>query len=487
MFALTLCLFFAANLVSGQIRPRFEASLSGYAGSAGSGDSLSFWAVTNRHGLVPAFAGGLLTLGVHSDGMEKIGSSAWRFGYGASFAGQLSALDGAKLMIDNLFASAAWKKIRLDVGMKYRGSGVQENEFNGTGIANGNVALSGNARNFPGYGIMVEPMAVPFTKRHLWLFGSFGDYMLLDDRYVTRPLLHNQALYARVDITRRFDLTIGFDHWALWSGTNPDGSRNPSGLKNYIHIIFCQPGGADATLSDQANVLGNHLGRTLVRMAYHADDYDITFSKDTPYEDGSGIGWQNFPDGVWSLYLGMKDKDRWVSDVIYEFIYTKWQSGEFERRVATEEEKAKQDPKDLHYGYIILGGGDSYFTHSSYRSGWTYYGMTLGLPLITLANNRIAGHHIDIKGKIARKAPYRLMFTYTENYGKYRQTDARFTDTTVPLRQLSLGLDGEVPLSAAFGSNLPLAITYGLFYDRGQLLSNTFSATLGIKLQLIGN
>ncbi|MDD2595620.1 MAG: capsule assembly Wzi family protein [Bacteroidales bacterium] len=477
----------------GQYRPHFAASLSGYVGS---GDTLSFWAVTNRHGIVPVSNGGLLTLAINSGGMNsfKQGKSDFGWAYGASFAGQLYSEKGsvsgdaattirAKALIDQLYVSGSWKKLRLDLGMRYCGTGsdrtMDENgdyigDFNGVGVSNGSVIMSGNSRNFPGYGISLDPVAVPWTAHKLWVWGSFGDYMMLDNRYVAHAMLHNQAFYLKFNITKRLDITAGFDHWAMWGGTNPDGTLNPNGFGNYIRILLCKQGGDDAKLGDQANVLGDHKGRTLARLTYTADNYKISLSKDSPYEDASGIRWQNFPDGVWSLYFGHNDKNRWVSDVIYEYIYTKWQSGSAHDRPATEEEKAKQDPSDLHYGIIILGGCDSYFGHSTYRSGWTNYGQIMGLPLISLDNNRLTGHHFGIKGKIAKVAPYRLMVTYTRNYGKYRQTNKKFDSAP---RQLSFGLDGELPQ----WGRVPFVVTYGFYFDKGQLYRDNISCSVGVK------
>ena len=179
-----------------------------------------------------------------------------------------------------------------------------------------------------------------------------------------------------------------------------------------------------------------------MRLTYRADDYRISLSRDTPYEDGSGMaGVQNFPDGVWSLYFGRNDRNKWVSDVIYEFIYTKDQSGEFDSRPATDEEKAKQDPNSLSYGTVYMGGGDNYYaSHGTYRSGWFAYGRMIGLPLLSVRNTRIMGHHFGVQGMIAKLFPYRLLCTYTENYGTYTYRQ------DPPLRQISLGLDGEIPL-----------------------------------------
>ena len=49
------------------------------------------------------------------------------------------------------------------------------------------------------------------------------------------------------------------------------------------------------------------------------------------------MGFQNFPDGVNTLWFGFDDKDRWVTDILYEYQYTMWQSGTRHDRPTTEE------------------------------------------------------------------------------------------------------------------------------------------------------
>ncbi len=121
---------------------------------------------------------------------------------------------------------------------------------------------------------------------------------------------------------------------------------------------------------------------------------------------------------------------------MYEFLYSKSQSGRYHDRPATEEEKAQQDPCDPFYGRKILGGNDNYFNNGEYQSGWTYYGRTIGTPFITplppdadgitlgVFNNRIIAHYIGIKGYFFQIPPVILaeLWNIQQTSGTYPET-----------------------------------------------------------------
>jgi hypothetical protein len=185
----------------------------------------------------------------------------------------------------------------------------------------------------------------------------------------------------------------------------------------------------------------------------------------------------------------MPDKNAWVSEVLYELVTTTWQSGPAHDRPATEEEKAEQDPNDFYYGKVVLGGCDNYFSNGEYASGWTYYGRTIGLPLIIpnapgadgitghMASSRVRGHHLGLKGAIAHKLPYAFKSTYHRSWGKYHQGDKSFF-ASKPW-QLSLALD--FGFSQFLPKNLPMGLSAGLYADFGQLYQNSAGLTLRIN------
>ncbi|MBO4417508.1 MAG: hypothetical protein J5801_05270 [Bacteroidales bacterium] len=100
-----------------------------------------------------------------------------------------------------------------------------------------------------------------------------------------------------------------------------------------------------------------------------------------------------------------------------------------------------------------------------------------------LDNNRIKTHHLSLSGKAFHKSPYKLMLTYTQNFGTYwtpytgesQISQPWGTVHETPLHQVSAAFIGELP----FYSHLTL--TYSLFADRGQLLPDAFGATVGVR------
>ena len=359
----------------------------------------------------------------------------------------------------------------LDAGMKH-----VDIDFLGAGMpalgsmstTGGHIVWSGNARTMPGYLITMDPVAVPFTQQVLWVHGAFGDYKML---FKAHP---------------RLDVQLGLDHVALWGGTSPDFGTSAN---------------------DKDNVIGDQRGGLLFRVDWRGDGWKTAFQRDVPYDDGSGmLGIQNWPDGVYTFWFGSDDKDRWVSDILYEYHYTMKQSGTYHARPNTDEEKQHLDPSDpYHYENHIYGGLDNYFNNGEYRSGWTYYGRTIGNPLISpmgthdctwtartpqpvlgVENNRIKAHHLSLSGKALHKLPYKLMLTYSQNFGTYwtpylgesQIFQPWGTVPETPLHQVSAAFVGEFP----FFSHLTL--TYGLFADKGQLLPDVFGATVGVRWSL---
>jgi fimbrial isopeptide formation D2 family protein len=166
-------------------------------------------------------------------------------------------------------------------------------------------------------------------------------------------------------------------------------------------------------------------------------------------------------------------------------------------RPATEEEMTKdygkyvyrQDPDHYFYGKIVEGGRDNYFNNSEYRSGWTYHGTTIGLPLLLpwapsedgvtygIVNNRVRGHHFGIKGVVG-KVPYMLKATYTSNWGRYSNGSASVFESRP--KQLSLAL--EVNLGKQV-TRLPVDFAVGAYCDYGKLYQNS----AGLSLRVLYN
>ncbi len=473
-------------------------------GAASSSGELPFWAVSNVNGAMPQFNGTLAAISAKQE-FDPSKTLQWRGGL--TFAGSLEAfrepVKGAALqpraawLVDEFYGGLRWEKLTLDIGIRHRdmdflSSDAALGSLSSTG---GNIAWSGNSRSLPGYSLALAPVAVPFTRGHFLLFGRYGDYLTFDERYVPGALVHNMQVGMMLRFGR-FDFSLALDHYAMWGGESPDFGRMPLTLGNYFRIATGRSAssGSSATESDKINVLGDHRGGECFRFGWRGEGWKLTLQHDIPYDDGSGMGFANWPDGVNTLHFGFDSKERWVTDVLYELGYTLWQSG------------TRHEGKDASGTYKILGGLDNYFNNQDYRSGWTFWGRTAGLPLmfpagtrsgtwrqgaLTLGveNNRLVYHHFSLSGKLFRRAPYRLMLTYSLNYGTYRapyEGESQIhqdwgTVVETPIRQFSAGFNGTVP---GIFRNSRLWLSYGLYYDGGEVLRNGFGALLGIGIKI---
>lgn len=480
-------------------------------GAVSQAGSLPFWACANQFGLMPQDNGALAVL---SAGTSYDNSKTFQWCWGASVAANryddnLSPESSPyHLMVDELYASARYKCLSIDLGAKHRdrlflASGQTLGSLS---TSSGHIIESGNARSMPGITLNLEPVAVPFTRGHLLISGSYGDYKTLDNRYMAGALIHRMRGYLRYKFNDNWYIRAGLDHYALWGGYNEHVTDVPVTLENYLRIITGRSAGASGSLSDQINVLGDHGGAEHLSAGYNNDKWSLTFQLEKPYNDKSGMRFANIPDALYTLHFGFADKDRWVSDVLLECHYTFWQSGTLHDREATPEELPKLDPNDWYgsRGRIVEGGLDDYFNNGEYNSGWTYYGHAIGSPLMVpegtrdgtwtsarvvhgIEDSRVKALHFGIAGKLWRRAPYKLMVTGSLNYGAYGKpyigkstmgTGWKWWQPNTidqPLKQLCASFTGEVPIVRG------LCATYGLYADYGSLLPSQAGATLGLR------
>ena len=438
----------------------WDASLR-MAGSTG--HYMPFWARTGEDGVLPLRSSGLLMAGTdiryrHANGIF--------FEAGTNLAGVLalkSPLNRTPVygMVDRLYVSGGWKMLRMDVGMIPR-----RGDLGPLSVTGGDFLMSGNARNLPGVNLSSD--WIYFEKGHWFgVKGNLAHYQTIDSRRVKGAMIHNKAIAAKFALGRKVDLIAGFDHYAHWGG---DGQAES--FKDYVKIFFAMRGDASDSPSDQLNAFGNHLGREWARVVWRARPFTMTFQYDKPFEDNSGMIFQNFPDGVWTLQFALNDREAFVTDVTYEFINTTWQSGD------------KHDITNDKGETIILGGRDNYFGNSPYASGWTHFGRTIGLPLILPAmpdadgvvprvvNTRVRGHHIALAGMVARKVPYRFKATFTENFGTY---GVPYPETPW---QLSLALEADL---AKRLTRLPVVFSLGIYGDVGRLYPDSVGLTLKVS------
>lgn len=464
--------------------------------NGGTGDCLPFWQRIGYDGIMPNTSSAVFTAGAD---FKYKASNGLYFETGTNLVGQAFTASpwnerGAAGFVDRLYVSGGWRMLHLDVGMKPR-----VREFGDLSITGGNIVITGNARNMPGVNAWSD--WIWFEKGHWFgIKGNIAHYQTIDSRYVQGAMIHNKSFAFKVALGKKVDFEAGLDHWAQWGGVNPSLGKRPSSFKDYVRVVLGKKGGTDATLSDQLNALGNHLGREYLRLVWHPSAFSILLQYDMPFEDGMNwIKTNPMPDGVYTLKFSLNDRKAAVTDIIYEFVHTTFQGGNIHDRPATEEEMTKkynryvywQDPNHYNYGKIVEGGRDDYFNNSEYRSGWTYFGRTIGLPLVIPAapgengvtmgviSNRVRAHHFGIKGN-AGPVPYSFKATYSSNWGRYSNSSDSIFHTRP--KQLSLAL--EVELSEQV-TRIPLTFSVGAYGDFGKLYRN--SAGLSLRVFYCGS
>ena len=139
-------------------------------------------------------------------------------------------------------------------------------------------------------------------------------------------------------------------------------------------------------------------------------------------------------------------------------------------------------------------GWDNYYNHYIYQSGWTNNGRVIGNPLFTMGsnigrysngeyiiNNRLKAHHFGFLGSISDKINYKILFTYSENFGTYSDED--FFKSKNKVYRFDGALIQRSALIELIAKNLFDKVNVSLVYgfDNGELLNKTDSFMLKIN------
>ncbi len=419
-------------------------------------DTMPFWLQANKFGLLPNENAVLWNAEIKKEfAPEK--RLDWTFGV----MGTTSLGSKAKVKLRDYYVGGRYGKLRLFIGAK-----ADAIQFDGLSSSNGSFIMSSNARPYPKISFEMPYTDIPYTKGILQFKGAFSEGIMYDNRYVDKPHVHHKNLYLRAK-RGGFSLAVGMNHYAQWGGTSPRFGKLPSSLGAYRDVFFA----LDDSKYDQIaasfdhNRVGNHLGMLDVRFQYKATNFDLEFYRQVIFEDHSGQNLKN-RDALNGIYITRKKENAWLESFLFEYYYTKYQSGD---------KIGKKPGEDKLYT-----GRDNYFNQSVYKSGWTSYGYTIGTPFFTalhgkdyalgVSNNRISALHGGVFGYIANKYPYRAMLSYTDNLGTYY--------TPIDKQQVSGYFEMSIPVKI---NNLPLNITWGIAADKGEYFEDNWGTFIKIS------
>lgn len=325
------------------------------------------------------------------------------------------------------------------------GSKEINDRYQGLGVVGNNFIQSGNARALPG--IKIELSKPKKIFKNFFLDAAIAHYTLNDDRFVENTLVHNKKLDIIWELKANHKLNIGIEHFAQWGGNSPLTGEQPDGLGDFINVFFASGGDEDVSATDQFNAVGNSLGYYKIDYHINKEEYSYRLYHEHPFEDGSGTGLRNFPDGLWGFYYESEQstKDLFVKEFLLEYVSTLNQSGSTGR-----------------------SGRDNYFNNGVYRSGWTYEGNTIGLPFITVPdNNRIQAFHAGINFEYSKlrssfKSTYlKSLGTFVTEFEPARQQILLLSRTAYQISPASsIQLDVGYDFSNAGTNNLGAGLSY---------------------------
>lgn len=416
-----------------------------------SGDKTPLWLNANKYGLSSLDKGnGYMRMAV---GRPLRTDSARRWGLGYALDVAVPYNYTSKFVVQQAFVEARWLHGALTVGSKQYPMELKNNS-----LSSGSQTLGINARPVPQVRIALpEYWTLPFAKGWLHLKGHIAYGKMTDDNwqhdftgkqtsYADDVLFHSKAGYLKIgneNVFFPFSVELGLEMASMFGGTGyvPDGEGGmtpfvgKTGLGAYWNAFV--PGGADAGETTYQNAEGNQVGSWMIRLNWDADAWRLGVYADKYFEDhssmfqldydgyGEGEEWQVKKKHRYLLYdfkdimLGMEFNykyDRWINDVVFEYIYSKYQSGPI-----------YHDHTNTIPDHI--GGKDNFYNHYIY-TGWQHWGQVMGNPLyrspiynedgtIGVKDNRFMAFHLGISGRPANHFSYRVLASWQEGLGTY--------------------------------------------------------------------
>ena len=436
------------------------------------GENAPFWLVSNKDGISSLDNyNGHVRYGVQVDGTIG-GNGAWRYSSGLDLKTGYNQTNTP--VVHQLYADVSYKWLTLSVGSKQRvaemrdfgtlsgfsGNAVLDNfsslALNGLAeLGTGGLVYSGNSSPIPQVRIGVPEYAtIKGTGSLLHMRGHISYGVFLDSRfqenftainpkakYNRYALYHSKAFFMKVGNEEIFPFEAegGLEMHSQFGGdvyTHGKGKylSMPTRFKDFLKAFIPAGGDELVPFTEQSNITGNQVGNWHLAFTLHTKPLDIRLYGEHMFEDFSQLFFIEYQNNInnkrtlvyypWrDMLLGLSIKNKtgfldFISNISYEYLSTYDQSG-----------AGYNDPSD--YFVEQMDGLDNYYNHAIY-SGWHYYGMGIGNPLVfsPLYNkdgslefkaNRLRAHHFGINGAFGgrKEFMYRLLYTYSENWGTY--------------------------------------------------------------------
>lgn len=444
------------------------------------GANTPFWLVSNLYGLGSpdlnnGWVRGNLTRTLDAD-------KRFSWGAGIDLAGGWNLI--TPFRIQQLYGELKYRSLYIMAGAKELPS-----YYNNRRLSSGDLIFSGNAMPIPQFRIGTYDFA-PFWGTKGWFsvraylaYGKFTyskwekDWVIPGTDRTAGVLFCSRGLWFRFGNQKKFPLTfdMGIEMGTQFGGTiykDRKAFKMPSGFIDWIKALIPLQGDEDTPVGEQTNVQGNMTGEYNIALAYApTPDWKIKLYFEHYFEDHSQMFLEYGPwkDGLWGLELSFP-KNRFVSKLVYEFVATKDQTG------AVNHDWTPEIPQQV-------SGRDGYYTHYLYNA-WQNWGMTIGTPLaispiynkdhlMTMYNTRFYANHVGIEGKPLDELGWRMLLTFTRNWGSYWRPLPKIMDNCSGLLELCY--------TPKWGKGF--SAKGALAWDRGKLLGNNFGGMVSISYE----
>lgn len=357
--------------------------------------------------------------------------------------------------------------------------------YNDHKLSSGNLLYSGNAMPIPQLRVGTYDFAEFwgtkgwFSVKAYLAFGKFTDsnwqasWVAPGTQHNKGVLYNSKGLWLRGGNTDKFPLTVdvGIEMATQFGGkVYKDGQiiKMPEKFIDWLKAIFPFAGGENTPEEEQTNVQGNMLGAYNIVLQWRPKaDWSIKAYFEHYFEDHSQMtfeyGWK---DAQWGIEATLPN-NRFVSKILMEYIYMKDQTG------AVNHDWTPEIPEQV-------SGGDNYFNHHLYSS-WQNWGMSIGTPLaispiynvnhhLYIYDTRFIAYHLGLEGNPLAGLDWRMLLTFTKNWGTYRYPLVNVLNNFSGLAEVSYESE------KLHGWFAKMAVAW----DTGPLLGKSFGAMLTI-------
>lgn len=443
------------------------------------GEHTPLWLNANRYGFSSLERNNLwlrLSAVKHMDEEKK-------FSWGAGVDLGVAYRFQSAFVPQQLYAEVRYRCLDAMLGAKESYDGFVSRD-----LSSGSLTQGFNSHPIPQFKIGIFDYADVWGCKEMFAVKGHIAYGIYDDDwwikrwanpefdYTLGTLYCSRAIYFRGGNSKKFplegELGLVMDSQfggKTWIASQNRWDRHPASAKAWIKALIPARGGEDTNAGEQLNVEGNFLGNWSFALKWEAPQgWSVRAYYQHFFEDHSMMFF-DYPwkDGLYGIQ-GTLPENPVVSEVLYEFLYMKDQSG----------------PVYWDHTSSIdhqVSGRDGYYNNYIYN-GWQNWGQAIGNPLMTsplynknhelaFLSTRVVSNHIGFKGNPSEQISYRVLASHTRSWGTYNDPFNKVKSNFSWLAEVKYhpkqlkGWEGSLSLAG----------------DHGSLLGNSFGGMLTIS------